>query len=470
MPQEYYLELSDQYVKDMSKAELLEVFPFKTVADLSMKELQLRRLFVYPNNLNATRLAATEKKHNREAYKTFILENKNLELFDSAGVRELKANKSFLMRSIVMNERTHIKETFDNESRTLRKMWYRVVKPTLDKLEQLNQAVQTEEDLQAWGKTLSKCVAQLLRAGYTTYRDLNIVDRSRDKSTPYAYNSVKGGQYQVTVAPYPNTIIATEKDTIYPLIADIADLLGTSCISCQGQNALGAMEGLIESIMHDGPFDSITILTLTDYDAAGYYIADALKMQAQDILKALGHEGVEVVYERIGLTPDQLDDDIVQANKYTPKPANIEKWMAKTNGINGEPKGLELDALTTDQARQLFIDRVEKYIDESRYTPFAQESYIRMKALEAIEDSIEAMLEKVVWRFTKQQQPPKDMDSEDLRSFGPKADIVQVKDNVSVIEYARNGDTRIPVDDMCDDSQDDKIAAWAINYFGITPE
>src|SRR3972149_6058172 len=83
--------------------------------------------------------------------------------------------KSVLMRSVIMNEKQY---STINYERSLRSLWYSTVKPTLDKLGLLTETDQTEEGLTKWDAVLSRYVADLLRRGYLTYRDLNIVDNS----------------------------------------------------------------------------------------------------------------------------------------------------------------------------------------------------------------------------------------------------------------------------------------------------
>jgi hypothetical protein len=228
-----------------------------------------------------------------------------------------------------------------------------------------------------------------------TFSDLGIRDISRKKSNPWVsyYNISADGAYtyQGSVAPYPNIIIATEKDTVYSIISDLSKLLGLSDLSCKGQNSLGAMESLIKGICaeHDElEFDEIIILTLTDYDPAGYYIAEALEGQAIDILNAIGYDFVNVRIKRLGITPKQLNPQQVEANKYTPKPANMDKWMRRTGGINGERKGLELDALTSNQIRQIFVDGISPFIDPDEYKDFVKEAYLKKEFLEASEGII----------------------------------------------------------------------------------
>lgn len=350
-------------------------------------------------------------------------------------------DKSFLMRSIIMSEVRFPQVNYD---RTLRSLWYSTVKPTLDKLGLLEESDQTEEGLTKWDATLSRYVADLLRRGYLTYKKLHISDTSRQKENPrkkYYCTSLDTYGYQVTAAPYSNIIIATEKDTVYNIISDLAELFGCSCISSKGQNALGAMEKLIRGMAR--PFHTVHILTMTDYDPAGYYIADALATQARDILDALSMHHVDVNIKRIGITPDQLSPEMVDANKYTPKPANLDKWYEMTGGIDGEPKGLELDALTPTQIREIFVDKIVDYVDPSTYEAFVKQSYIQKRTLEAMEPFIRRVLDAAI------AEVEDDLETEAL----------------DIAYYARRGFSSIPVSSLCNGGQDWRILQLAKEYF-----
>lgn len=357
---------------------------------------------------------------------------------------------AYLMRSLIMNEKQNYRHTRD--SRTLRGVWYSTIKPALDKLGLLTEEDQTEVGLTKWDATLSRYMADLLRKGYILYSDLGIVDVSRRKQNPsirYSVPNLSSFGFKINVAPYPNILIATEKDTVYNIISDIAELFGCSCISCKGQNALGAMEVLIKNIKDRfwrNEWDTFYILTMTDYDPAGYYIADALVKQARDILDALGMYKANIEYARIGITPDQLTNEMVEANKYTPKPSNIEKWFEKTGGINGEPKGLELDALEPDQIREIFVNNISEYIDESVYKDFVKNSFIKSLILEGVAPKID----KLVDRVTKQVE-----------------DKITVED-FDLLYYAKQGYDSVPVLDVCDcEIEQEEIYNMSRKYINI---
>lgn len=356
-------------------------------------------------------------------------------------------SNAYLMRTIIMNEKEFMTV---NYQRTLRGFWYSTVKPTLDKLGLLTEKDQTDKGLTEWDNTLSRYVANLLRKGYLTYADLNIFDTSRQKQNPqesYYTVSNRTYSYKGSITPYPNILIATEKDTVYNIIAQLAALFGCTCISCKGQNALGAMEYIVKGMFSKWrnypDFDTIYILTMTDYDPAGYYIAGALQSQCKDILNAIGRGYIDVVIKRIGITPNQLPKSLVQANKYTPKPANMDKWMQITNGINGERKGLELDALEPDQIRAIFVKEMRNYIDENIYKDFLKRSYLKMKMLEFAQDKMNEI-------FT------------DIK--GEVIDKIELKD-FDIFNLAKKGSASLPVSELCENTFDEQIKALTLDCF-----
>ena len=357
---------------------------------------------------------------------------------------DVKNKNSELMRTIIINERDYISI---NYNRSLRGFWYSTVKPTLDKLGLLTEKDSTEEALTKWDAELSRYVGQLVRSGEVSYQDLRILDISRQRKTPREAYNVAGIEtfgHKTRIAPYSNIIITTEKDTVFSIIADLADFFGCSCISGKGQNSLGAMEDLLRNIKayEDIYTRDIFILTLTDYDPAGYYIADTFRKQVQDLKEGLNIRS-SVSIERIGITPDQLTAEEVEQNKYTPKPANRDNWLQATGGINGEAKGLELDALSPDRIRQLFVRSIKKYIDPAIYMSFIKKSYLQKIILEAIKPKINSIIEDL---------NALELDSIEVESF-------------DLFELATLGHSSIPVDDICYSGREVAIREKALRYF-----
>lgn len=355
------------------------------------------------------------------------------------------AQISVLMRTIILNERDFLSV---NYNRSLRGFWYSTVKPTLDKLGLLTEEDQEEEKLSKWDSELSRYMAELVRLGALSYKDLNIVDNSRQREAPsegHRTTSIESYGYKTQIAPYSNIIICTEKDTAYSIIKDLSSFFGCSCISGKGQNSLGAMEDLLRQIKaRTGDDEPIYILTMTDYDPAGYYIADTFKTQVEDLRLILELKS-NVYINRIGITPDQLTTEEVEANKYSPKKANIEKWLQLTGGINGEAKGLELDAFSPDRIRQLFIESIKPYIDPNLYANFIKESYLQKLILESMQVKIDEISKVIRQEFTNDIE---------LRKY-------------ELWDLAQQGFSSLPVEDLCSTNALEDIRIKALSYFNI---
>lgn len=272
--------------------------------------------------------------------------------------------KADTMRSIILNERDYCDCKYE---RSQRSFWYSVVKPTLDKLGLLSKDDDKEETMEKWDSKLSKYLKDLVTKGELTYRDIMIADESRKHYVPYSFD----------FAPYRNIVVVCEKDTIYNIVYDIASVLGCSCLSTKGLNSFGTMENLLRKIKDNTTTDlnRIVFLVMSDYDPTGYIIAHTVKQQALDMVKALDMK-CEIVTERIGIVPEQLTEEELENNMYTPKAKGLEEWYHLTNGINGIKKGLELDALSPERIREIFTEHLKDYIDSNDYYENDKQDYL----------------------------------------------------------------------------------------------
>lgn len=221
-------------------------------------------------------------------------------------------------------------------------------------------------------------------------------------------------------------MIAVEKDTVYKIVQDIGNLLGCSCYSGKGFSSLGAMESLIRDIRDnsDNKPDVIRFLILSDYDPAGLEIAYTIEEQARIIVGTLDME-CDVICERIGILPDQLTEEELRNNWYSPK-GDMEKWLKDTGGINGQPKGLELDALSPDRIREIFATSLKSYIHSEDYIDDLEDSYIKGRARDAVDKYVDTIVDRIVKE---------------------KRDDVRTKD-FEILDYVKEGKSYLP-DALC---------------------
>jgi hypothetical protein len=315
-----------------------------------------------------------------------------------------------LMRSILMFEVTRVKairKTGESmEPRTLRSLWYTLLKPALDRLGALEPGYFTPDRVKSlkdvgkvpdWDGLASKYLAELVEAGITSYDELGIIDGSRQRREPRG-QTLPVNNVAIVGVHHPNLLLFTEKDTIYSIVESIAALYGISVLSGSGQPSYAATENLIREMVNHQNFatsSNIYILTLTDYDPAGYTISQSVIDQVARVAATLPQVG-EVFYERLGLEPGQLSDAERARNTYTPAPTGLEKWFAQTGGVDGQPLGLELDSLPISRIRELFVSGLDGIIEsEKPYHDDLASALIDLLIWETLEPKIETMRENL---------------------------------------------------------------------------
>lgn len=300
-----------------------------------------------------------------------------------------------VMRALVLAEVQSIREGAQRDQRTLRGFWYDYIKPILSRLGLLNTPTKNGKDID-WDGMLSKYLAQLVRDGQTTYNELAIVDGSRQRRVA---RSALYTVADVTLigARYPWLILFTEKDTIWDAVDDVASLYGVSAISGGGQPSAACTANVIEAIVNADTYHGhgLTLLSLTDYDPAGYNIAAS---QYQQIVEAA--PGHTVQHVRLGLTPDQLTPEERRIKTYEPKDVGLESWYAQTGGVDGLPLGLELDALGLQRIRAMFAAGIEQFINLVPLRTDLRRAYVDLLAWQVLLPQVEKQLDTLrasVW-------------------------------------------------------------------------
>lgn len=289
---------------------------------------------------------------------TYPLDMSNGEL---AGLLGDMAN-SEVLRTLLVAEVNAIRGGAEREQRTMRNMWYDYIKPVLSRAGLLDKETRNGKELD-WPALLSRYLGEMVRAGVTSYEELAIVDGSRQRQVATAMTHTVA-DVQLVGAHFPWVILFTEKDTIWGEIENLASLYGVSAISGGGEPSQACTENTVKGILRSDAFVQagdpwLMLLSLTDYDPFGYTIARA---QFQQVKEAAGG-GVVVQHERLGLLPSQLTPAERQAKAYKPKDDGFEAWYAETGGVDGQPLGIELDALPFSRLRRMFADGIERHID-----------------------------------------------------------------------------------------------------------
>ena len=294
---------------------------------------------------------------------------------------------SQIMRGLLIVEIEAIRAGAERQERTMRGLWYALVKPALSRAGLLHKQTKGGQPV-AWDAKLSRYLAELVREGLTTYAELAIIDGSRQRQTATAITRTVASA-RLVGPHYPWLILFTEKDTIWGHVERVASLYGVSAISGGGQPSNACTENTIREILRAPTYQEghpLALLSLTDYDPAGYSIAEAQYAQIQEA--ACGE--CEVYHERLGLEPRQLTAAERAANAYEPKDTGLEAWYRRTGGVNGEPLGLELDALELASIRRMFADGIERVIDLEPRRQDLRAAYVDLLACELLRPTFEA--------------------------------------------------------------------------------
>ena len=296
---------------------------------------------------------------------------------------------SQVVRSLLIAEVEAIRAGADREMRTLRGLWYSLVKPALSRAGILDKLTKKGKPTN-WAADLSRYLGELVRIGETTYEELRIIDgsRSRQTATTVAQTII---DVDLVGAHFPWVILFTEKDTIWGAVRNLASLYGVSAISGGGEPSYACTENTIRAIMRSTTFqearpERIVLLTLTDYDPFGYTISDAQYTQIAEAVESMGDECFlpAVAKIRIGLEPDQLTQLERNTNAYTPKDRCFDEWYAETGGVDGQPLGLELDALPLSRVRGMFADAIAQHVDLDRRRDDLRAAYVDLLACELL--------------------------------------------------------------------------------------
>lgn len=242
-------------------------------------------------------------------------------------------------------------------SQSLRGVWYSGVKQVYQNLfpEKWEPDHYTEPPSRRFSQSLSNYASEMVKEGAITYRDLNVVDDSRDRE-------IVG-----TSKVEHNKILFVEKRAKYRQLKPISDVLEMSLVSGGGWQATALIEDLANVLDDD---ESYQIFVLTDYDPTGYRIADDFRNRAETL-------GVNVEsVERIGIEPEQVSDDVAEAERFEVPVENDydEGWLEK-HGLEddmGVPRfGLELEAIggrdsAAQDFRRVVVDALDEYLQKRR--------------------------------------------------------------------------------------------------------
>jgi hypothetical protein len=242
-------------------------------------------------------------------------------------------------------------------SQSLRGLWYSGPKQVYQTLfsEKWNDPSYADPAVRRFSQVLSEVLSEMVKEGDVTYRDLNIVDDSRDRR-------VAGGN-----EVEDDTILFVEKEAKYRQLKPLAEVFELTLVSGSGWSATALVEDLSNVL---DPSERYSIYVLTDYDPSGYGIAEDFASKASTL-------GVPVdTVERVGIEPDQVDDYTLENERFEiPVDSEADQRWVDSHGIEDEhgiPRfGLELEAIgdrdsQAQDFRRLVADVLEPDLKKRR--------------------------------------------------------------------------------------------------------
>jgi hypothetical protein len=217
----------------------------------------------------------------------------------------------------------------------VRSLWY-LIKPTLSRLGLI--------DGTNHYKTLSERLAEMVEHKILLYSEFELYE---------------DGKWNIGLYN-PHIIFLAEKDSHFNFLQEIQDYSGVTIFASGGQPSMMTCEYFTTAFKEKVPEywlkDRVAIVNLMDYDPHGYLILDTFI----DNLRVFGIKHPTEIKLSIpeNYSPEDLEFQHINLVKEDEVPGTIlRKWMKKTNGINGEKWGMEVDVmmLNKPKVKQLFL-------------------------------------------------------------------------------------------------------------------
>jgi hypothetical protein len=335
------------------------------------------------------------------------------------GQNELSFNRTALIATILWQEWQRVGTR--RPQGNIRHFWYTHLMYTLTRVMQ-------DTNIRSIEECYNRVLGQLVRQEGFRYADLNFV-------------SVKSKLCEAIFAdsPYPNIILACEKESYHTYLKRLAHVFHITFLSLGGQGSYGVYEELVFQFMEYGINldQEFRILLVTDFDPHGYKIQEG----AKDHLERAGIRRVTI--ERVYLNPEHITPGIVERFAV---PYEVEKTKASTtkaacslyNGFGARTGGIykragawvqfrrngdgtyhvpqlttgeegyelyrvELDNFREDVLIELLIDALERVIDGAEYYYAAATKLwrqtIRRRAVEAATTLIQGAVQEKLRPF-----------------------------------------------------------------------
>ena len=219
----------------------------------------------------------------------------------------------------------------------IRTFWY-VLKPTLARAVPLEGEKQYYQMLEAFQRLI-------VRYGMLKFRDFSFSD--------------EGQRFYVPGSKRINVLLVAEKKGHFRRLQSLQEEYGLTIVALGGMPSLLNSEYFASNLAPKLAKKPLHIISIVDYNPAGALILKAFLAQLQ-------HEGLSTPESIQHLVvPEHFDPEELQAIS-EPVPMNSKadrtkarRWIEAGGGINGEPRGIESDALV------LYRDRLKGFLQKA---------------------------------------------------------------------------------------------------------
>lgn len=228
-----------------------------------------------------------------------------------------------LIRHMIRVLNTELEWRGREDSMSLRGLWYSGVKTALQRAFPEKWDDPGFDANRRFSQYLSETLSEMVKSGEVTYRELNIVDDSRQREI--ATDSLEDDK-----------ILFVEKEAAYRRLEPIQETFKLSLVSGGGWEATALIEDMANNLT-DG--QTYSLYVLTDFDPTGYSIAADFRRRAEQL-----GANIETV-QRIGIEPDQVSDEVRNQERFEVPIENEsdQEWLERY-GIDGK-YGLEIEAI-----------------------------------------------------------------------------------------------------------------------------
>jgi len=249
---------------------------------------------------------------------------------------------SRLIKNIIWQAYTRIKNGSEKPiDGNIRTFWYLWVKPVLSHLNDGNK-VKTDP----YHTMLSAFTEMIMDLRLFNYSDFGFTDENWENR-------------RIGIK-HPEIIVFSEKRGWFRFLRQIHKELDVSVLALGGipsaltseYTATHIKEKLTETNQ------SILLIGIVDYDPSGYIISHSF--QKQLAVFGFNHSDLITIVNPKHYTQQKIDMFKFQLPRR--QKTKTKKWMAKTNGINGEFYGLESESMPKDLIQKLITDIVLKEI------------------------------------------------------------------------------------------------------------